>query len=53
MLEDLQVQILENRSKKISKIQYKLCFGRVEEVRPDMLDTELAGSLQVCTGQNL
>lgn len=32
--------------------KYKLCFGRVEEVRQNMLDTEPVGSLEVSTGQN-
>jgi len=31
---------------------YKLCFGRVEEVRQNMLDTEPVGGLGVSTGQN-
>lgn len=31
--------------------KYKLCFGRVEEVRQNMLDIEAVGSLEVSTGQ--
>jgi len=31
---------------------YKLCFGRVEEVRQSVLDTEPVGSLEISTGQN-
>lgn len=36
----------------IDLAKYKLCFGRVEEVRKNKLDTEPLGSLEVSTGQN-
>jgi hypothetical protein len=41
------------RSLKRVLAKYKLCFGRVEEVRQNMLDTELVGRMEVSTGQNV
>jgi hypothetical protein len=42
--------MLKTGARELAK--YRLCFGIVEELRQNMLDTEPVGSLEVSTGQN-